>query len=333
MWMATRCRSPRPRSRRAPPSYARTTHPPRRGATTPPTAPFTLSLKPTADQTGEFPITFTASDGQSSVTQAVTLEIEEEWEVYSLPGVQGLSYWPRQSAGHRRLPGRVRGVPRRRLGDTAITSTAPAMGASTSTSTCCSHSPATAATCTRTRSVATLTIERNPSRRFLLPYFGAEVGGIHSAALGDYFIVVLPSTRRLHLWADRSLVGERLRRLRAARPQPRPAQRRVGQGGPSTSASGNCFVESGDGRAALRRRAAPLRRPGQGHRPGAPPRPTRCACSRGHGWPHPAEVLLGAGGRPTPRSRLSTGRPAPSPSCASATPPGRTTRSSWTTAR
>jgi hypothetical protein len=48
-----------------------------------------------------------------------------------------------------------------------------------------------------------LTLERNPSRRFLLPYYGVELGGVHSAELGNYFIAV--PYGGVHLWADRNL--------------------------------------------------------------------------------------------------------------------------------
>ncbi len=162
---------------------------------------FALTWKPTADQSGEFPLAFTASDGQATVSQSVTLEVSEEWEVYALPGVQAVSYWPRQSidtGGYQGASVECLGIawahrnnkhgPSHGRVYLDLDLLFPTSG----------HGGNLYAYTIGTD----LTVERNPSRRFLLPYFGAEVGGIHSAALGDYFVAI--PYAGLHLWADRS---------------------------------------------------------------------------------------------------------------------------------
>jgi hypothetical protein len=161
-----------------------------------------LQLKATADQTGEYPVTITASDGITTTTHDVTIEVTQEWEVYAMPGLSALSYDPRQLADtggyagasvecliaswahrnnkHGPSHGRV-------YVDLDLLFPLSGHGGNMYAYT----------------AGADLTIERNPSRRFLLPYFGAEVGGIHSAALGDYFVAI--PYGGVHVWADRNV--------------------------------------------------------------------------------------------------------------------------------
>jgi hypothetical protein len=163
---------------------------------------YTLKMKPTADQTGEYPVNFTVSDGQTPVIQQVMLEVTEEWNVYALPGVQAMTYWPRQSIKDNGYEGisvecvstawahrNNRHGPSHGRVYVDLDLLFPASG----------HGGNMYAYTLG----ADLTVERNPSRRFLLPYFGAELGGIHSSSLGNYFIIVPQAG--VHVWADRNL--------------------------------------------------------------------------------------------------------------------------------
>jgi hypothetical protein len=163
---------------------------------------YLISFKPTADQTGQYPVVLTASDGALTATRETTLEVEQEWEVYSMPGVQYITYQPRallSSQGYQ-------GASVEFLGEAWAhrnNKHGPSHGRAYVDLDLLFPTSGHAGNLYAYTLGTDLTLERNPSRRFLLPYFGAEIGGVHSSLLHDYFIAV--PYAGLHVWADRNL--------------------------------------------------------------------------------------------------------------------------------
>jgi hypothetical protein len=157
---------------------------------------------------GEFPVTFIVTDGRNTVSMTITITVEEEWESYFMPGVNYTLYAPaaEQELGmfmgasvefllaawiHRnenRGPshGRVY-LKIELLGSTrekdpegnrigAMMSSTFGLG---------------------------LSLERNPQRSFLIPYFGLEMGGLYQDKMDTTFILI--PFAGLHLWSSRNI--------------------------------------------------------------------------------------------------------------------------------
>jgi len=146
-----------------------------------------LSWTPGRAQRGDHVVALVASDGKATERIELTLEVEEEWESWFLPGLQYVGYFPAASDRIGNFNGaafelvigswihqtEARGPSHGRVyldlalldsdrpgGERAF---AYALGLD-------------------------LSIERNPWRRWLIPIFGIEAGGFHQPETGSLFM-------------------------------------------------------------------------------------------------------------------------------------------------
>jgi hypothetical protein len=161
-----------------------------------------IEWTPRASDSGSYSIQVAASNGRNVAAHQVELAIEEIWETFFMPGVAYSAYWP--VAQHRY--GTFHG-PSVELLLASFIHKNDARGPSHVRC----YGGVGLLSSTRDglkKGVAVnlgfdLTIERNPSRRFLLPFFGVETGFLFQAEIGKPFL--LTPKAGLHLWADRNL--------------------------------------------------------------------------------------------------------------------------------
>lgn len=161
----------------------------------------TLIWTPTRAQRGLHRVTLVASEGRARETLEVEIAVEERWESWFLPGVQYVAYFP-AGPGEGAFHGpsfelvigswvhdtRDRGPSHGRVYLDLALLDATQAGMSTGVSYALG---------------VDLSLERNPRRRFLVPVFGIEVGGLQQKQLGGVFQTV-PFVGA-HLWSDRNL--------------------------------------------------------------------------------------------------------------------------------
>jgi hypothetical protein len=157
---------------------------------------------PRGSQSGSYLIEVTASDGKRSIRRQVELVVEEEWETFFMPGLAYSAYWPVAGSRYGTFHGPAcellfagwihrndnRGPSHVRIsgGVGLLSSTRDGLRKAVSAN-----------------FGFDLSIERNPTRRFLLPFFGVEGGFLFQSEIGKPFL--LTPTAGLHLWADRNL--------------------------------------------------------------------------------------------------------------------------------
>ena len=157
---------------------------------------------PRGSQSGSHVIEVTATDGRNAIHRQVELVVEEEWETFLMPGLAYSMYWPVAHARYGTLHGPAfelllagwihrndnRGPSHVRIyaGVGLLSSTRDGL-----------HKGVSA------NFGFDLSIERNPTRRFLLPFFGVEGGFLFQSEIGKPFL--LTPTAGLHLWADRNV--------------------------------------------------------------------------------------------------------------------------------
>lgn len=161
-----------------------------------------VSWTPSRADRGSHPIALVASDGKATERIEIDLRVQAEWESFFLPGVQYMGYFPAASdrlgnftgpafelvigswvhqteargPSHGRVYVDLALLRSDRTGDARAF--AYALGLD-------------------------LSIERNPWRRWLIPIFGVEVGGLQKQDLGSFFMTT-PFVGA-HLFATRNL--------------------------------------------------------------------------------------------------------------------------------
>ena len=162
-----------------------------------------LRWSPKSSDAGRHEISLTASDGQATITKTITVTVIEEWQSFLLPGLQYVVYDPAARATYGTFQGASaeiliaswihrnenRGPSHGRVyvDMDVLKSSHEGMGAAFDLSL-----------------GFDLSIERNPSRRFLLPYFGLKFGGLLQKELpNEGFLYVTPQLG-LYLYADRN---------------------------------------------------------------------------------------------------------------------------------
>jgi hypothetical protein len=161
-----------------------------------------IEWKTTEDDEVRTDITFAASDGMASTSKTVRIRLEEKWKSFLLPGVYYGLYGPVDRATYGVLHGTTlelvvaswvhrndnRGPSHGRVGVKVDLLSSTREG----------------------QPVAfmyavgvDLSFERNPSRRFLIPFFGADVGGLTQKNMGHRFQVT--PRAGVYLWTNRNL--------------------------------------------------------------------------------------------------------------------------------
>jgi hypothetical protein len=157
---------------------------------------------PGDSQYGVYDVTFTASDGKSQVTAVSHVEINEEWESWLLPGLQYSAYFPVASSVYGQFQGASaefvlfswshrnenRGPSHGRIYANFDLLKSNKTGVSVAASYTMGFD---------------LSIERNPHRQWLIPYFGLEAGGL-SVPQAPAALTAEPLAG-VHLWVGRNL--------------------------------------------------------------------------------------------------------------------------------
>lgn len=160
-----------------------------------------LTWTPSRGQAGDHRVRVSADDGIERTEREVTLRVDEEWESYLLPGFRYTAWlptnrgrygifhgpsveflfaaWIHRNENRGPSHGRVFGHIDLLFSDQEDVSEALIYSLGT-----------------------TLSVERNPRRRVLVPYFGLEFGGLYQAEHGNIF--QLQPLLGLHLWSTQN---------------------------------------------------------------------------------------------------------------------------------
>lgn len=159
----------------------------------------TIRWTPTPDDIGQHSVAVVATRGEESATERMIVGVNQEWEAFFLPGLKTSSYVPNDGGTYGAFHGIAvdfsiiswihmnehRGPSHGRvyLSLDMLGSTRSGVGAA--------FIPATG---------FELSIERNPRRRFLIPVFGLEAGGIFQREIDRVFF--LQPQGGIHLYAS-----------------------------------------------------------------------------------------------------------------------------------
>ncbi len=161
-----------------------------------------LSFTPEDAQAGTYRVRFEASDGQKSSFTTLTVQVIEEWTSYLLPGVRYAAFVPVDSASL----GILHGVSLELAPITWVhrnQNRGPSHGRVYLTADLLSSTLPDAGLTLVYGAGFSLSIERNPQRRWLIPMYGAELGGIIQPQVGNKF--QLTPYAGLHLWSSRNV--------------------------------------------------------------------------------------------------------------------------------
>jgi hypothetical protein len=172
------------------------------GSTFQPQSPAQFVWEPSDSQTGTHVVTVSASDGMASATKDLTLKVKDEWESKLLPGVYYSMYRP----SDRTTYGTFQGVSLELVPLAWIRrndNRGPSHGRLTLKADVL-DSTKTGVPALLFYSVGLdLSIERNPSRRWLIPIFGVDLGGIVQKQIGHHF-QAMPHLG-VYAWASRNI--------------------------------------------------------------------------------------------------------------------------------
>ncbi len=163
-----------------------------------------LHWRPRPSDVGRHEITLSVSDGRSTITKTVTVFVTEEWQSYLLPGAAYSVYAPSARSTY----GTFQGV----SGEILIGSwihrnenRGPSHGRVYVDMDVLKSSDSTLGAAFDLSLGFDLAIERDPSRRFLLPYFGLKVGRFMQAQLPSNGFAHVTPVLGLYVYADRNL--------------------------------------------------------------------------------------------------------------------------------
>jgi hypothetical protein len=173
---------------------------------------------------GAHVVTFVATDGRSAVSESVELVVREEWEAFLVPGAHYLYYRP---AGHARL-GAFHGVSLELALVTWVYRNerhGPSHGRINARMELAFSDRDRVHELSSYALGFELSFERDPGRRFLVPFFGVDLGGLYQQRVGHVLVteprlgVLLWSSRRLQASVSGAYVlpGSHLASLRGYR--------------------------------------------------------------------------------------------------------------------
>ena len=157
--------------------------------------------EPSDGQIGTHVVTVEASDGIASTTQDLELKVKDEWDSKFLPGVYYSFYRPADHASY----GAFHGVSLELVPMAWIRrneNRGPSHGRVTLKVDLLDSTQSGVAMVLVYSAGLDMSIERNPLRRFLIPYFGVDVGGIVQKQIGHRF-ESMPHAG-VYLWASRN---------------------------------------------------------------------------------------------------------------------------------
>ena len=161
-----------------------------------------ISWSPKESQCGAYEIPVTVTDGHSSVIRTVRIEVEEEWETFLMPGAVYSTWFPVAHSEYGVLHGpafelMIAGwIHRTRNHGPSHVRIYTGLGLLTPTQ-------ETSHKAVQMNLGFDLSIERNPLRRALIPFYGLETGFFVQNEFGKpgYFTPLLG----VHVWSDRNL--------------------------------------------------------------------------------------------------------------------------------
>jgi len=161
-----------------------------------------VEWKPSEDQIGLHTMRVSASDGTASATRELEILIEDEWNSSFLPGL----YYSLWSPSDRRTIGTFQGVGMEIVPYAWIHRNAnrgPSHGRITVRADILDSSRTGMGLALIYAMGLDLSIERNPYRRWLIPYFGVDAGGLMQKQVGHHF----QTSPHLgcYLWTSRNL--------------------------------------------------------------------------------------------------------------------------------
>ena len=162
----------------------------------------TINWKPGDNQFGTYQMVATVSDGHSTVSQPFTQEIDEEWESYLTPGLQYSGWFPSEAS----TIGDYNGLSFEFLvfaWSHRNQNRGPSHGRIYMDIDLLKSTNASYPVLLAYSGGFDLSFERNPQRRFLIPYFGLEFGGMHEAILGN--LVDAVPLLGVHLFVNRNI--------------------------------------------------------------------------------------------------------------------------------
>lgn len=151
---------------------------------------------------GSYPVTITASDGQASASRQYELEVQDEWSSRMLPGVAYSYYRP----GAEETLGVFHGVALELVLVAWIhrnDNRGPSHGRLALKGDVLDSSRDGVPVAFAYALGVDLSLERNPRRRWLIPFFGLDAGGFVHDASGHRFQVT--PRAGVHLWASRNI--------------------------------------------------------------------------------------------------------------------------------
>ncbi len=163
-----------------------------------------LVWRPRGGDTGRHELTLTASDGQSTITKTIAIRVEEEWQSYLLPGLQYSAYVP---SAHDTW-GAFQGVSAEILVASWIhrnENRGPSHGRVYVDMDVLKSSNASLGAAFDFSLGFDLSIERDPMRRYLVPYFGVMAGRVLQADLPNSGFTHVTPLLGVYLYADRNV--------------------------------------------------------------------------------------------------------------------------------
>jgi hypothetical protein len=161
-----------------------------------------VEWKTTEDDAVTTNVTFVASDGMASTSKAVQIRLEEKWKSFLLPGVYYGLYQPVDRATYGVLHGTTI--------ELVVASwvhrndnRGPSHGRVSLKVDLLSSTREGQPVAFMYAAGVDLSVERNPSRRFLIPFFGADLGGLTQRNMGHRFQVT--PRAGVYLWTNRNL--------------------------------------------------------------------------------------------------------------------------------
>ena len=167
-----------------------------------PQSPAQFVWEPSDSQTGTHVVTVSASDGMESDTKNLTLKVKDEWESKLLPGVYYSMYRPADRTTYGTFHGAsIELVPLAwiRRNDNR----GPSHGRLTLKADILDSTKSGVPALLFYSAGLDLSIEHNPSRRWLVPFFGVDLGGIVQKQIGHHF-QAMPHLG-VYAWASRNV--------------------------------------------------------------------------------------------------------------------------------
>ena len=163
-----------------------------------------LKWRPTKDDVGTHDVVVTASDGKSTITRTVRISVEDDWQSYFMPGLQFSYYVPKAREAY----GTFMGASAEILFASWIhrnENRGPSHGRVYLDMDVLGSSKSEVKSAFDFSFGFDLSIERNPTRHYLLPFFGMKTGGFIQKDLEKGGFWHVTPLLGMYLWADKNV--------------------------------------------------------------------------------------------------------------------------------